>query len=107
MKRAIVVGSGAGGAMAARELARSFDVTVVEAGREFRRFDRGLAFVEMLRASRLLVDPRMIRVLFPAMQVRMASDHMALVNGVAVGGTTTLATANAPRCDDALLDRGV
>ena len=36
MKRAIVVGSGAGGAMAARELATAFDVTVIEAGSEFR-----------------------------------------------------------------------
>ena len=35
MKRAIVVGSGAGGATAAKELQGAFDVTVLEAGGEF------------------------------------------------------------------------
>ena len=37
MKRALVIGSGAGGATAARELQGAFDVTVLEAGEEFRR----------------------------------------------------------------------
>ena len=49
----------------------------------------------------------MIRLLFPAMHVSMASDRMALVYGVATGGTTTLATGNALRCDEALLRIGI
>ncbi len=107
MKRAIVVGTGAGGATAARALAGHMDVTVLEAGAEFRRFQGGLDFIERLRASRLMVDPRMIRLLFPAMRVDMVSDGMALVRGIATGGTTTLATANALRCDEELLRRGI
>lgn len=113
MKRAIVVGTGAGGALAARELTRSFEVTVLEAGPEFRCFDHDLAPVERLRSWPLLFDPRMIALLFPAMRVGMAAgvgvpaERMALVCGVATGGTTTIATANALRCDEALLERGV
>ena len=107
MKRAIVVGSGAGGAMAARELTAGFEVTVLEAGSEFRPFSRDLGRVERLRSSGLFLDPRMIRLLFPAMHVSRAADGMALVSGVGTGGTTTLATANALRCDEALQRIGV
>lgn len=107
MKRAIVVGSGAGGATIARELVGTFDVTVVEAGPEFRRFDGELGSYERLRATRLLVDPRMISLLFPAMRVTMASDDMALVRGVCTGGTTTMATGNAVRCDGDLVRLGI
>ena len=107
MKRAIVVGTGAGGATVARALAGAMDVTVLEAGPEFRRFDGDLGRIERLRSSRLLRDPRMIRLLFPEMRVTMASDGMALVCGIATGGTTTLATGNALRCDEDLLRRGI
>ena len=37
MKKAVIVGTGAGGAAAARELQGSFEVTVLEQGAEFRR----------------------------------------------------------------------
>ncbi|MBN1322138.1 MAG: GMC family oxidoreductase [Thermoleophilia bacterium] len=107
MKRAIVVGSGAGGAVVARELASAFDVTVLEAGGVFRRFSHNLAFFERLRSTRVLVDPRGMRLVFPAMRVAMAGDRMAIVYGVATGGTTTIATGNAVRCDEALLERGI
>ena len=107
MKRAVVVGSGAGGATVARELATTFETTVLEAGPEFQRFAGGLGRVERLRSSRLFLDPRMIRLMFPAMHVTMAAEGMALVYGMATGGTTTLATGNALRCDEALLARGI
>ena len=107
MKRAVVVGSGAGGATVARELAPTFETTVLEAGPEFQRFAGGLGRVERLRSSRLFLDPRMIRLMFPAMHVTMAAEGMALVYGMATGGTTTLATGNALRCDEALLARGI
>jgi choline dehydrogenase-like flavoprotein len=107
MMRAIVVGTGAGGATAARQLATTFDVTVLEAGSGFKRFQGDLGRVERLRSSRLLIDPRMIQLLFPPMHVSMASDHMALMYGIATGGTTTLATGNALRCDEPLLTRGI
>jgi choline dehydrogenase-like flavoprotein len=82
-------------------------VTVLEAGPEFRPFGRDLARLERLRATRLFLDERMIRLLFPAMHVTMAADHMSLVTGIATGGTTTLATGNAVRCDEALRDLGI
>jgi choline dehydrogenase-like flavoprotein len=107
MKRAVVVGSGAGGAMAARELQGSFDVTVLEAGPEFRPFGRDLNRLEQLRATRLFLDERMIRLLFPMMHVIRVADRMALVCGVCTGGTTTLATGNAMRCDEALRELGI
>jgi ferredoxin len=107
MKRAMVVGTGAGGAAVARSLAGTMDVTVLEAGPEFHRFEGDIGRVERLRSSRLLLDPRMIRLLFPEMHVTMASDRMALVRGLSTGGTTTLATGNALRCDQDLLERGI
>ena len=54
MKRAIVVGSGAGGAMAARELTSAFEVTVLEAGPEFQPFGQDLGRVERLRSTAAL-----------------------------------------------------
>jgi choline dehydrogenase-like flavoprotein len=107
LMRAVVVGSGAGGAVAARRLQGAFDVTVLEAGREFHPFTQDLSLVERLRSSRLFLDERMIRLLFPAMRVAKVADNMSLVYGVATGGTTTLATGNALRCDEALLERDI
>ena len=107
MKRAIVVGSGAGGAMVARELQGTFDVTVLEEGQEFRPFRHDVRKLERLRATGLFLDPRMIRALFPAMRVVKARDGLVLVRGSSTGGTTTLATANALRCDDALREIGL
>ena len=107
MKRAIVVGSGAGGAVVARGLQGSFDVTVLEAGPEFQPFGCDLPRLERLRATRLFLDERMIRLLFPMMHVTKADDRMMLIRGLCTGGTTTLATGNALRCDEALREIGL
>lgn len=107
MKSAVVVGSGAGGAMVARELQGSFDVTVLEAGPEFRPFGRDLARLERLRSTRLFLDERLISPLFPMMRVVKAADGLVLVYGSCTGGTTTLATGNAMRCDGALRELGL
>lgn len=107
MKRAVVVGSGAGGAVVARQLQGAFDVTVLEAGSHFRPFERDLGRIERLRSSRLFFDERLIRLLFPPMHVTKVADDMSLVYGIATGGTTTLATGNALRCDEALRDIGI
>jgi choline dehydrogenase-like flavoprotein len=107
VKTAIVVGSGAGGAVAARELQGAFDVTVLEAGPEFRPFRYDLAGLERLRASRLFLDERMISLLFPTMRIVKSADHMVLVRGACTGGTTTLNTGNMLRCDEALRELGI
>ncbi len=107
MRKAIVVGSGAGGATAARELQGRFEVTLLERGGEFRPFSMGLAVVEKLKRARLLRDEREISLIFPPMRVRRCSGPMVLVNGEALGGTTTLATGNAVRADGGLRALGI
>lgn len=106
MRTAIVVGSGAGGATVAKELQGAFDVTVLEAGRPYRRSRLERRSIDRLARSRLLVDPRMIRLAYPAMRVRRSGD-MLIVHGSGTGGTTTVATGNGVRADDDLRALGV
>jgi choline dehydrogenase-like flavoprotein len=105
-KRAVVVGSGAGGATVAKELQGEFEVTVVEAGKDFRRatLDRGA--IERLRRSRLIVDPRVVRLVYPPIRIRRSPD-MLFVNGMGTGGTTTMATGNGIRMDEDLRALGL
>jgi len=108
MPKAIVVGSGAGGCMAARELAASgLDVTVLESGRAFAPFSWNMDMLEPARRAGLFFDERMISLLFPTMRIDKAQDGLVHVRGRAVGGTTTLATGNALRYDRYLADIGV
>ncbi len=64
MKKAVVVGSGAGGATVAKELQGSFEVTVLEEGRPFRPFTAELRNMEIMKKSALMVDARLVRLLF-------------------------------------------
>jgi choline dehydrogenase-like flavoprotein len=107
MKKAIVVGSGAGGAAAARELQGIFDVTILEAGKEFSPFSRDLSRLEKFRKCGLFFEERMIMLLFSAMRIRKTRDRMVLVNGVGTGGTTTLSAGNGLRMDDDLKKIGI
>jgi choline dehydrogenase-like flavoprotein len=107
LPRAIVVGSGAGGAAAARELQGAYQVTVLEAGREFRPLGLSLRWMQRLRNWRLLFDERVIRLVFPAMRVRRGSQGLVHVNGAATGGTTTLSAGSALRMDGALRELGI
>ena len=45
MKKAIVVGTGAGGATVAKELQGIFQVTILEAGNSFHPFNGNLKFI--------------------------------------------------------------
>ncbi len=105
-KKVIVVGSGAGGAAAACDLADKFDVTILEAGKEFKPLLAPLDLLAEFRKTGLFLDERMIRLLLPNMQVRK-SGRMVLVNGIGVGGTTPLATGNAVRSDEVLKKIGL
>jgi choline dehydrogenase-like flavoprotein len=107
VRRAVVVGSGAGGATAAKELQGHFQVTVLKAGHEFRPLAAPLARLEHLKRGGLLRDERAIALLFRAMRVRKTRDGMVLVNGVGPGGTTTIATGNALRADADLRANGI
>jgi len=106
VREAIVVGSGAGGATAAKELQGAFQVTVLEAGREFRRLSWTLPTLERVRKSGLLLDEREIQAILPAMRIHKTPD-MVLVNGIGTGGTTTLSTGNALRMDRDLRAIGI
>ncbi|MBM3236441.1 GMC family oxidoreductase [Candidatus Poribacteria bacterium] len=106
MKKVIVVGSGAGGATVAKELQGKFDVTILEAGKEFHPFSLKLPTLETLKKTGLLFDEREIQLFFPPMRIRKV-EEMILVNGVGLGGTTTLCTGNALRMDEALKALGI
>jgi choline dehydrogenase-like flavoprotein len=106
MKTAIVVGSGAGGATVAKELQGAFDVTVMEEGNAFRRLPFQLSTMEKWKKTGLLFDEREIPLVFPHMQIRKTPD-MVLVNGIGLGGTTTICTGNALRMDQDLQELGI
>jgi len=107
MKSVIVVGSGAGGAAAAKKLQGKFQVTVLEAGREFKPFSFSLAVLEKLKKTGLFFDEREIQLLFPSMRVRKTEDRMVMVSGIGLGGTTTLSAGNALRMDRGLKELGI
>ena len=105
-KKAIVVGTGAGGAMMAKELQGKYQVTILEAGGEFKPFSLPVDQMAKLRPSGIYFDERMIRMLVPNMLVEKTQD-MIMVRGIGLGGTTTLATGNAVRYDGALKEIGI
>jgi choline dehydrogenase-like flavoprotein len=107
MKRAVVVGSGAGGAAAASGLAGRFAVTVLEAGREFRPFGASFGVVDAAKRAGLLFDVREIELMFPAMKAFKAREGIILIKGRGTGGTTTLAAGNGLRLDRDLREIGV
>lgn len=106
MKHAIVVGSGAGGATVAKELQRKFDVTVLEAGREFHPFALEMATIELGKKTGLLLDEREMSLFFRSYQIRKSSE-MVLVNGIGLGGSTTVSCGNGLRMDQDLKAIGI
>ena len=107
MKTAVVVGSGAGGAAAAAELQGRFEVTILEAGPEFRPFGWNLRIPTAVKRAGLLFDAREISFLFPFMKIDRAGDGMVHVRGLGTGGTTTIATGNGLRLDGDLKTLGI
>ena len=92
-KTAIVVGTGAGGAMMARELQGRYQVTLLEAGGTFKPFTLPVNKLAGLRKTGLFLDERMIQPLLPAMRVAKtsgggASANTVMVWGRGVGGTS-------------------
>jgi choline dehydrogenase-like flavoprotein len=107
--KAIVVGSGAGGATAARELAaQGFEVQVLEAGRSFRPLDRRLLqWAEPLRRAGLLGNTRLVPWIFPPMQAQRSSADLVLMRGVTTGGSTVVACGNIVRAEKGLAEIGL
>lgn len=107
MKRAIVIGTGAGGATAAKELQGKFEVTVLEQGGAFHPFKAELGTVGKLKRTGVLFDERMVGLIYPNMRVRKSAEGMVLVNGIGAGGTTTICTGNGLRQDHDLKALGI
>jgi ferredoxin len=63
--------------------------------------------LEKLRRFGLLFDEREIQFVIPAFKIRRATDEMILVNGIGLGGTTTICTGNALRMDRDLQALGI
>jgi ferredoxin len=82
-------------------------VTILEAGREFRPLGLSLRWMERLRNWRLLLDERLVSLVFPAMRVRRSNGGLVHVNGAGTGGTTTLSTGSALRMDADLRKLGI
>ncbi len=107
MKNVVVVGSGAGGAAVARELQGKFQVTILEAGREFKPCPFRFSPLERLRKTGLFFDEREIRLLFPSMNIQKTKENMVMVSGIGTGGTTTLSAGNGLRMDGVLKRIGI
>jgi choline dehydrogenase-like flavoprotein len=107
MKRAIVVGSGAGGAMMAKELQGCFEVTVLERGPQFKAFPYDPDLLGRFRHTGIFSDERLIQLLYPQMAVTKSATGLIIVSGNATGGTTTLSAGNAVRADHGLKEIGV
>jgi choline dehydrogenase-like flavoprotein len=106
--KAIVVGSGAGGAFAARELAKNgYEVTIVETGKPFSPLTHKVSWLSSLRGSFLLKDENSIKHVFPHYAVSRASQDLAIFRGVTEGGCTSIACGNMVRAENGLKEIGL
>ena len=106
--KAIVVGSGAGGAFAARELAKNgYEVTILEAGKPFSPLTHKVSWLSSLRGSFLLKDENSIKRVFPHYAVSRASQDLAIFRGVTEGGCTSIACGNMVRAENGLKEIGL
>ncbi|MDI6643771.1 MAG: GMC family oxidoreductase N-terminal domain-containing protein [Methanobacteriaceae archaeon] len=106
--KAIVVGSGAGGATAALELSKNgFDVTILEAGGAFKPFTRFLTWAEPLRRTGLLGSEKTISKLFSPINIIRSEKELALVRGMTTGGSTVISCGNIVRTQRGLEELGL
>lgn len=106
--RAIIVGSGAGGATIARELSqKGMEVIILESGGHFKPFTRRLSWTEPLRKIGLMGNEKTITRLFPYLETTRSSEELVLVRGHGTGGSTVLSCGNMVRADEGLKEIGL
>jgi choline dehydrogenase-like flavoprotein len=106
--KSIVVGSGAGGATAARELAhQGFEVLMLEAGQPFNPLTHRVSWLSPLRGTWLLKDENSIKRVFPHYQTIRASEDLAIFTGLTEGGSTSIACGNMVRAERGLKEIGL
>lgn len=105
---AIVVGTGAGGAIAARELAlKGFEVVILESGGEFKPFTRHISLIEPLRKLGLTGNENYFSHFIPAYNIQRSNKDLILFRGVATGGSTILSCGNLVRAGNGLKEIGL
>ncbi len=103
-----MVGSGAGGATAATELARrGFEVTILEAGHPFNPLTHRISWLSPMRGSLLLNDEEAIEHIFPHYQVTHTSEDLVIFTGVTEGGSTSISCGNMVRAENGLKEIGL
>ncbi len=106
--KAIVVGSGAGGATAARELAeKGFEVMILEAGKQFHPLTRLFSKLSPLRGTRLIKNEQAITKFFPHLRTQRSSSELAIVMGITTGGCTAISTGNILRAETGFKEIGL
>ena len=106
--KAIVVGTGAGGATAAYELAdKGFEVLMLEAGQPFSPLTHRVSWLSPLRGSFLLKDENAIKRIFPHYQTLRSSSDLAIFYGVTEGGCTEISCGNMVRAEHGLAEIGL
>jgi len=106
--KAVVVGSGAGGAVAARELAiNGFEVIILEAGNPFSPLTHRVSWLSSLRGSWLLKDENSIKRVFPHYGITRASQDLVILRGVTEGGCTSISCGNMVRAENGLKEIGL
>lgn len=106
--KVIVVGTGAGGSTAARELAlNGFDVLILESGGEFKPFTRRLSLIEPLRRFGLTRNEKNFSRFIPAYDSIRSSKDLILFRGIATGGSTNLTCGNMIRAEHGLKEIGL
>ncbi len=106
--KAIVVGTGAGGATVARELAiQGYEVLILEAGGEFKPFTRRLSFFEPFRKMGMTSNEKNFSRLITGFDSVRSSKDLILFRGITTGGSTVLTCGNMMRTDHGLKQIGL